>query len=524
MRQAITKPGALILAGCIVLLLPALFSGRPFIYWDTPTFYGWGHDIVAAIRHPWPPLADFPPHRGLWAADNFHGAWDRITPHQFQLVMTAIGARSSFYALPLYAIGSALTLWAPAALQSLLAAWLLWVTADVIFERPRPLAYARLVAALAAFTTLPYFTAYLMPDIFAAFALLAAALLLCFHDRLAPRRRAGLAMTLAYAVVVHLSVLPAVVGTLLAGLAATRVAAPALRTKPGALAAAAALVCAGVAAYAAGIGLKAVFGQDVRSPPFLEGRVIADGPGQQFLRETCAERGWAACRWKDSQVLFTDDIIWPDVTWHNLPLITDPAERQRFLNEQPAIVLGTILHHPIAQFWASARNAARQLATFTIAYDVGGALHGLLAAHSDRSMRVAQIVPNIAPCLKNPHACDETHAFKLLQAMQYVVVAASLLVLGGSFAGWLSLAKPAEGVLRQNRRLAAFAVVIIAGVALNGIVCGVFSGPWGRYQARVIWLIPMAAELVLETALQGARPTGLRLQWHRRPRSAEGAA
>ena len=507
----------MILAGCIVLLLPALLSGRPFIYWDTPTFYGWGHDILAAIRRPWPPLADFPPHRGLWAADNFPGAWEHVTAHQFQLVMTAIGARSSFYAVPLYAIGSTLTLWAPAALQSLLAAWLLWVTADAAFGRARPLAYARLIAALTAFSTLPYFAAYLMPDIFAAYALLAAGLLLCFHDRLTPRRRAGLAAVLAYAVVVHLSVLPAVVATLLAGLVVMRVMAPRPRARPGALAAAAALACAGVAAYAGGVGMKAIFGQEVRSPPFLEGRVIADGPGQRFLRETCAERGWAACRWKDSQVLFTDDIIWPDVTWHGLPLITEPAERQRFLNEQPAIVLGTILHHPLAQFWASARNAMRQLATFTTAYDVGGALHGLLTAHSDRTMRVAQIVPNIGPCLKDPHACDQTHAFKLMQAVQYVVVAASLLVVGGGLMGWLSPAKPAEGDRPQDRRLAAFAILIIAGVALNGIVCGVLSRPWGRYQARVIWLIPMAAELALETALQRAKPTGVASQWRHRP-------
>ena len=105
-----------------------------------------------------------------------------------------------------------------------------------------------------------------------------------------------------------------------------RVMAPRLRARPGALAAAAALACAGVAAYAGGVGMTAIFfGQEVRSPPFLEGRVIADGPGQQFLRETCAERGWAACRWKDSQMLFTDDIIWPDVTWHGLPFLLGAA-------------------------------------------------------------------------------------------------------------------------------------------------------------------------------------------------------
>lgn len=107
-----------ILAGAALLLLPAIITGRPFIYWDTPTFYSWDHDILAAIRQPWPPLAQFPAHfpvhRGLWAADNMKGTWDRSTPIQFQLVLTSIGAGSAFYAVPLWVLGSTLTVWAPA--------------------------------------------------------------------------------------------------------------------------------------------------------------------------------------------------------------------------------------------------------------------------------------------------------------------------------------------------------------------------------------------------------------------------
>jgi len=106
------------MAGALVLLLPAMIVGRPFIFWDTPTFYGWGHDVMAAIRQPWPPLSRFPVDRGLWAADSFPGAWHRISADQFQLLLTSIGARSKFYAVPLYLLGSRLGLWAPAAVQA----------------------------------------------------------------------------------------------------------------------------------------------------------------------------------------------------------------------------------------------------------------------------------------------------------------------------------------------------------------------------------------------------------------------
>jgi hypothetical protein len=39
--------------------------------------------------------------------------------------------------------------------------------------------------------------------------------------------------------------------------------------------------------------------------------------------------------------------------------------------------------------------------------------------------------------------------------------------------------------------------IIFIGVVLNAAICGVLSGPYDRYQARVIWLVPFAAALAL---------------------------
>lgn len=510
----VVRIGALLLAAAVLLLPALLIGGRPLIYWDTPTFYGWGRDIIEAVKNPWPPLSDFPAHRGLWAADNYPGAWDRITSQQFQLLLTSIGARSSFYAVPFYALGSTFTLWAPAAVQALIAAWLLWVATSVVLGGAQVFAYARLIAVLTVATAAPLFVAFLMPDVFAAFALLATALLLCFPDRLTGPQRVGCAALVAVSVLFHMSILPAIAVLLLVGLGATRFFAPFVPAGRGALVTVAALACAGALAFAGGAGLKAIFGQEVRSPPFVQGRVIVDGPGQQFLRETCAERGWAACLWKDSQLFgYTDDIIWPDVTWNNLPLITDPAERRRYLDETPAVVLGTLLHHPFAQLRASARNALEQLARFNVAHDVGGALYGLMNVNTDRTMRIVQTVPNIGPCLVgDARACDHRPVFKVLQLVHYATVAAALVVLGVCILRWTKLRRGfAAGAPDDGRRLAAFAITIVGGVVLNAIVCGAFSGPYGRYQARVVWLVPMAGMLLLERA---RRESGWRgLQW-----------
>lgn len=506
-RHAGLKAGLLVLAGALLLLVPALLAGRPFEYWDTPTFYGWGHDIIAAIRSPWPPLAHFPAHRGLWAADNYRGAWDRITPREFQLFFTSIGARSKFYAVPFYLLGSTLTLWAPAACQALIAAGLLWVATAMVLPDARAPTYLRLMVVLTVATTAPFMVAFLMPDVFAAFGLLSLALLLCFPDRLTRGQAIGCAVLFGACVLVHLSILPTVIGLLLLGSVMVRLLAPAVPLRRGASAAAAALLGAAVVAVVSGAGMRAIFGEPVRSPPFVEGRVIVDGPGQQFLREACARRHFAACLYKDRKVWSPDDIIWPDVSRHDLPRITDPAERHRFLDEQPAVVFDTLLDHPLAQLIASARNAAKQLLDFTIAQDVGGSLPGLLDARTDRTMRTVEIMPDIGPCLGGrSHACDDTHMLRRLQPLQYAVVAAAAAVLGLCVLLWLRHGKSGE-VAEEDRRLAAFALAIAAGVVLNAVVCGALSGPWGRYQARVVWLVPMVAVLLLERLwLRSARP------------------
>ena len=489
---------ALIMVGTAILLVPALIAGRPFIYWDTPTFFSWGHDVLAAISKPWPPLSAFPAHRGLWAADNMPGAWDRITPQQFQLVLTSIGARSKFYAVPLYALGSTLTLWAPAIVQAGLAAWLLWVASTAVLQGGRPLAYLQLLALLTVATTAPFFVAFLMPDVFAAFGLLALALLLSLHDQLSRSARVGCAVLLAVAVLVHLSILPTVVVLLAVTVVMARLLAPVLSVWRGAALAVIALACAGAAGSASDAAMRAIFGEAVRAPPFMEGRVIVDGPGQQFLRETCAKQAFAACRWKDRKVWNTDDIIWPDVTWHGLPLITDPAERRRFLDEQGTVVLGALEHHPFAQLWASSRNAVKQLLTINIAQDVGASLSGLLNAHTDRTMRIRQIVPDLGPCLgEQARACDDSGALRVLLPLQWAVVLGGLAVLGWCIVAWI---RPSEGsaAALDRQRVALFALIIVGGVILNGVLCGAVSGPWGRYQARVVWLLPMAAMLLLQ--------------------------
>jgi len=39
-------------------------------------------------------------------------------------------------------------------------------------------------------------------------------------------------------------------------------------------------------------------------------------------------------------------------------------------------------------------------------------------------------------------------------------------------------------------------VILLLGLFLNALICGVLASPYGRFQARIIWLLPVLAALV----------------------------
>ncbi|MGE5537693.1 MAG: hypothetical protein ACM30I_03675 [Gemmatimonas sp.] len=507
-----------VLAGTLILMVPAFVFGRPFVFWDTSTYYGWGHDIVAAMREPWPDLAHFPAHRGMWAMDHTRGAWDRVTPQQFQLIFTYIGARSEFYAVPLYLLGSWLTLWAPAILQALAASSLLWIATAVLLDRRSPLLFAVVVVVLTAATPLGFYTTLLMPDVFAGLGLLAAALLLCYADRMSRWQRAHAATLITVAVAMHTSNVIVIAALLLIAVTAAWLL-PLARLKAAGFALVGCALAVAVGAEALSkSALHDVFGQRIRTAPFLEGRVITDGPGRLFLQQACRTRPFAACLYKDMDIVNADDIIWPDDTLHDVPLITDPAERHRFLDEQTPVVIGTLLSHPFAQLIASAKNAAFGVANFRIVNTIGYSLSGLIRRNNDQTRMLLQIVPNLDACLSAQPPCYYEPQLRPVQWLQYIVTALAFAGLGLRI---LQYVRRPERV-GAHGRLILVAVILAGAVVVNGAICGAAAGPWERYQARVIWLVPMAFGFIeLRSALDRARKRGAD-RWPSRPSVAVG--
>jgi hypothetical protein len=456
-------PGAARLAaaagGGALLLWPTLLNGpHPYLFWDSYGYFTQGRDywtlILASLgQGPVPPEA----------AAGWIGAAGRMLGYDPAI-------RSPTYSLLFWPLSVLGTFWLVAAL-----------TAAVALERLFGLGPRRrwaVLAGLAVASPLPWFASYAMPDLFGGLMVLAMATLAFAPGRLGAGERAGLAAMALLGASFHAANLPLAAGLVAAGTAlaqggrrlatAARLAAPAL----------------GAVLLLLALGWLG-FGRPTlapKGPPFLLARQVEDGPTIPYLREACPRGGgWALCPHLDSLWTNAQDFLWSerDSYW-----AWDEATRARLRAEEGRLVLRAALARPLLQLEASTLNALRQLARFGLDDLVLG--RGAVVAPYDYWFAYRHEAPirriGVGP----------------FEALIYMAAAFSLVAL-------LWLAWPPEGDGRR-RTLPRAAWFLLAGVALNAAVCGVLSGPHHRYQARVAWLLPLAAAGALLAARTGRGP------------------
>jgi hypothetical protein len=342
---------------------------------------------------------------------------------------------------------------------------------------------------------MPFFAAFMMPDIFSALATLAAALLLVYFDRIPLACRVGLALLIVYSIAAHTSNIALMMVAVATGWFINR-----LRARNGgadrrlvwlasALAGGLALVVAG------GLALKTIFGRPAQNPPFILERLIVDGPALAYLRTRCHQPVYVSCELLNRTHAIDPRIIWIFIDVESFTPSVDPVRRERFYKEAWPIVFGTVRHDPIGVVLASLRNALKQLTMFKIRPEMDHALIDTLRVVLRRAPITAAITPNVAVCLEGDGSgCNlllRGRMWRWLQVWQHVVVAG---------AGLLIVLRLGPIVFRRDWRSLErdgwFAVYAIGLVVANGVICGVLSGPYNRYQARVIWLVPVAAMIV----------------------------
>jgi hypothetical protein len=434
-RAERARCAAAILAGALLLCWPAFLNGYPLVFSDTGAFL---HQTLG-------PLV----------------IWDK--PHVYGPFLHLFHWR--------------LTLWGPLLAQGLMLSWLLWLTQRALRGAATAKFHLSVTLGAGLLTTGPFTVALLMPDVFAPAVLLALLLLGFARDAMSRGEAIALGVLTAVGIAAHLSHLPLAAAIAVLVPLLTRRVGPTLRVAAPILGAV--VILLGTTIW--GHGRLAL---SPHGATFLLARLQADGPAAQVIRDRCPDSGWYLCAFADRLPMDSDDFLWrPDS-----PVNRAPDGTPRFLGgallsaEAGAIVRATLLTHPVEVAWAMAGNTLRQIVT-------ASAGDTLVNDHLATALRprIAEGFP--ARELAAYDASLQARGRLAEAVAPTLMVHGPILLIGAVlalFAWWRAVQE------RDLRRLG-FVIGVLVGITANAFATGALSKPHLRYEARILWLMPVVA-------------------------------
>jgi len=414
----------LILAAASLLLAPAWWNGYPFIFWDS------GDYLRASLAG--------------------------------ELVVY----RDPVYGLLTAPLHGGVSLWGVAIGQSLLAAWLLFETCRQF--RPAGKAYLGIVAALALGSSLPWFSAQVMPDLMGALAVLLVFLL--GFGEIGAAKRGLFILLLAAMLACHLSFLPL-------GLALLAILALLRRPARGVIAA---LALAPLLILSANLSLGGPAKLSQTSHAFLLARLVQDGLAKKTLDRLCPDPELTLCALRDELPASANDFLWGDSQAFALVggWLDSKAEAEK-------IIAASVRLFPVEHLKIAAQLSLKQLTSFATADGmesqaepwgvIAAFFPGDLAAYSGARQQTGRLPIGAINLLHRPLA-----AMSLLLLPVFALLA------------W-----------RRGDFKAAGLLLLIGGALLaNAAICGILSNPNDRYQSRMVWLAIFAVALAASKAMK----------------------
>jgi hypothetical protein len=400
------------------------------------------------------------------------------------------------YGLYLVPFATRYTIWLLPLAQGILVAVVVDLTLRGAAVSLSNAGFFALFAALSAFTSLPWFSGQLMPDIFTSLVILLAFVIVWGTERQSrgEQWRVGILLTLAIAS--HLSHFPLYGMLLIGGLVGRALVDRESRCwgrfGPLALRAITPLVVA--------VGL--VMGPNLyfyREPVlsrssslFALGHLVGDSIAQRYLERACPTRHYRLCSDQPFLRANVDWFLWsPAGTWKQ-----HAAEMQRgdstILREAPAIVWGALRQEWPAVISVTLRNTLAQLTTFEFQ-----------RGEHRFSNSVQETMKRLGPRILRAYgASGQVRNSLPVEAASRVLYAAVGIGLLGLLGSLPALTK------RASSPVQALIATVCLGVVLNALVVVSLASVQARYQSRVIWLVPLvgavaAGHLVGERARRG---------------------
>jgi hypothetical protein len=462
----------------VVCIWPAIYNGQPFLNPDTLQYIRYADAGIAKLTghsSEWLPMAPrFTPQAAGQVAAQADDQAQRQPPFY---------GRSIYYGA-LLRLGDAFgLLWVSIAVQAaaLMLAVALTLSRTVGFGWTK---FAVVLIVLSLATPMAFYASSLMPDIFAGVTILGAANLMVYGGRMNRASLISWTGLMCAALLFHIShvlVSLCLVGLWLVGRVLFRWSV----SWRGLAAILFSVIIAFAGEGAFTLATLKGFGMAPIRFPALTARLVVDGPGADYLKVHCPQANFALCRIVDRLPIATShQFLWASAADGGVFTPADPDFRRALSNEQVRFFFATLSYDPVGVAVAMLKDTVEQIGKFSmddINYD-----------DEKKTVYLVQMPPSYLSVADRTRAWEGTLPGVTLSAIVLTSLLASV-----AYLLWILIFsdKMAADHDPDLRRLS---IIVIVGALMNAFVCGALSGPEDRYQARVVWLIPLVAGLIYE--------------------------
>jgi hypothetical protein len=389
--------------------------------------------------------------------------------------------RPPFYSFFIELVHLRLSLWPIPFVQDVIACYVIFRAFMIAFPSvgaPRMVLSIMFAGLL---TSLPWFSNQIMPDIFTPLIVLNLFIICLAWDHLVRAERVLIPVLLAGMIACHQANTPFTLFVLVAALLlgwSQGIPRRLLLRRTLLVIVPVGLAVLGQSLYSYVIIKR--FTPSPYAPVFLLARLLDDGPARRYLATACPAEGYALCQYQDALRGDSNAFLWaPDSP---LWILLRERGKAETLDEANAIVRGALRAYPGAALSDALRNAAMQFVHAATA-DENCPCLGDKADHV-----VAELFPHEYPSYLESMQNRGTLPWRMLGWIDGIVVIVSAI-----FLAVLALRKRCALAGDAGRLLA----LIAWGCLVNAGLMGALSGVANRYQARIVWLIPLFAVVIL---------------------------
>lgn len=391
-----------------------------------------------------------------------------------------LAERSPIYSVFLTVSGGGASLWLVAATQCVIAAYVITEFARTLRPALSLWSFLLMGAVLCVGTGLPWYAGQIEPDCFVALVPLAL-YLLAFHSEVLGRTRCILLFFAATISIACHSSHIALAGGLIVLLLAMRFAPSrwieefGLR-RPQVASVALSLLAAVLCVFAANFAYTGKIFFSRSGAIFLEARIMEDGLIKPVLDTDCPDAGYKLCRYKDRLPSRADTWLWME----KMSPFKAVGGFEKREPESQRLVAQSLLRYPLENAIVAIQDALLQFVWFQTG-------DGIVPQEwvLNREFQIA--IPQQMSAYARAYQQEGEIWFVPVNIVHVPVAVLSLVAL-------VLLVR--EALRRRDARAAMLPGYILVALAGNAFVCGVFSGPHGRYQSRIMWLATFAVLII----------------------------